>query len=87
MPETVTKNWVVLEAAPDRFLDLLPEHPLLLQVLYNRGMRSAAEMSAFLAKDDAVVENPFRLPRHDHGCGTGGARHRERRATLRLRRF
>ena len=55
------KNWIVLERAPDRFLNLLPEHPLLLQALYNRGMRTAEEMSAFLANDDAVVENPFRL--------------------------
>ena len=61
MTNAVTKNWIVLERAPDRFLNLLPEHPLLLQALYNRGMRTAEEMSAFLANDDAVQENPFRL--------------------------
>ena len=59
--ESTKKNWLVLDRAPDEFLNSLPEHPLLLQILYNRGMHTAEEASAFLVQDDAVVENPFRL--------------------------
>ena len=61
MSRRVARNWVVLESAPDDFLRSLPEHPLLLQVLYNRGMHDPGEARSFLAEDDAVIENPFRL--------------------------
>ena len=61
MTDVVRKNWIVMERAPTEYLRSLPEHPMLMQVLYNRGMRSAEAVSAFLADDDAVVENPFRL--------------------------
>ena len=61
MTSVVQKNWIVLEPAPEAYLNALPEHPLLLQVLFNRGLRNAEEAAAFLAADDAVVENPFRL--------------------------
>ena len=47
---------VVLDRAPDEFLNSLPEHSLLMQVLYNRGLRTAEEASAFLAEDDAKVK-------------------------------
>jgi single-stranded-DNA-specific exonuclease len=33
-----------------------------MQVLYNRGLRSAEEVTAFLRGEDAVQENPYRLP-------------------------
>ncbi len=33
-----------------------------MQTLYNRGLRSAQEVAAFLQGDDAVQENPYRLP-------------------------
>ncbi len=56
-----TKRWNLYEAAPTTFLESVPEHPLLAQVLYNRGLHSAAEAIAFLRADDAVVENPYRL--------------------------
>ena len=61
MAEAVRKNWVVFERAPKSFLESAPEHPFLLQVLYNRGMHSANEATAFLTVDDAVIENPYRL--------------------------
>jgi single-stranded-DNA-specific exonuclease len=56
-----TKNWNVFEPAPVHFLDGIPEHPLLVQVLYNRGLRTAEEVTAFLARTDAIKENPYRL--------------------------
>ena len=55
------KNWTIHEPAPAAFLQDNPEHPLLLQVLYNRGLRSSAEVKAFLAGIDAVRENPYKL--------------------------
>jgi single-stranded-DNA-specific exonuclease len=61
MLDVVTKNWMVMEPAQVAFLRSLPEHPLLMQVLFNRGLRTAEEVNAFLANDDAVVENPYRL--------------------------
>ena len=33
-----------------------------MQALYNRGLRSAEEVTAFLQGEDAVKENPYRLP-------------------------
>ncbi len=56
-----TKRWNLYEAAPPTFLESVPEHPLLAQVLYNRGLHSASDAIAFLRADDAVVENPYRL--------------------------
>lgn len=56
-----TKNWNVFDPAPVSFLDSVPEHPLLVQVLYNRGLRTAEEVTAFLSRTDAVKENPYRL--------------------------
>lgn len=56
------KNWVIRERAPESFLAGTPEHPLLMQVLYNRGLRSVDEVTSFLLGEDAVQENPYRLP-------------------------
>lgn len=60
MPQQA-KNWKIYPPAPADFLENNPEHPLLLQVLYNRGLRSAAEIKPFLAGSDAVRENPYKL--------------------------
>jgi len=56
-----TKKWEVHAPAPVAFLKHVPEHPLLVQVLYNRGLRTAEEVTAFLNRIDAVKENPYRL--------------------------
>lgn len=56
-----SKNWVIHPSAPASFLDSVPEHHLLAQVLYNRGLRSAEEVKAFLTFDDAIQENPYKL--------------------------
>ena len=55
------KNWQIYPVAPDDFLRAVPEHPLLAQVLFNRGLQTPAEVRAFLAGSDAVVNNPYRL--------------------------
>ncbi len=55
------KNWVIYPTAPRSLIESVPEHGLLVQVLYNRGLNSAAEINAFLRGIDAVQENPYRL--------------------------
>lgn len=55
------KAWRIYPAAPDDFFRGVAEHPLLLQVLYNRGVRSATEIRGFLEGEDAILENPFRV--------------------------
>lgn len=61
MPLHQTKNWVIQPPAPQSFLDNTPEHRLLVQVLYNRGVTTPEAVRAFLAHDDAVQENPYKL--------------------------
>ena len=56
-----TKHWRLCEPAPAALLASTPEHPLLVQVLYNRGLRTRDEVAAFLQDSDAVRENPYRL--------------------------
>ncbi len=56
-----TKHWKLYPPAPRLHLDAGPEHPVLAQVLYNRGVRVQADMAAFLAGNHAVKENPYRL--------------------------
>lgn len=61
MNQRPTKNWILHEEAPSDFLRSVPEHPLLLQVLHNRGVRTPADATAFLNGSDAIADNPFRL--------------------------
>ncbi len=55
------KHWELAPTAPpvlfDRFRDL---HPLVVQVLYNRGLTDLAEVTAFLA-GEVISDNPFQL--------------------------
>jgi single-stranded-DNA-specific exonuclease len=55
------KHWKLYPPAPQEFLRAIPEHPLLLQVLHNRGLRTPGEVSNFLVSEDAVLENPYQL--------------------------
>ncbi len=55
------KHWNFLPPAPEKFLQSGHEHPVLLQVLYNRGLRDAAAVASFLQGEDAVQENPYLL--------------------------
>lgn len=54
-------HWLIKPVAPESFLRAVPEHPLLAQVLYNRGVDTPAAVSAFLGEAHATVENPFKL--------------------------
>lgn len=56
-----SKRWEQYPAAPSDFLADSPEHPILLQILYNRGIREVEQIASFLNGADAVQENPFRL--------------------------
>ena len=55
------KQWRFFPRASGDFLNCGSEHPVLLQVLHNRGLRDLAAVAAFLRGDDSVLENPFRL--------------------------
>ena len=55
------KNWVIYPPAPQSLIESVPEHRLLVQVLYNRGLNTAADINAFLRGIDAVQENPYKL--------------------------
>jgi len=55
------KHWKMYPPAPDEFVRGIPEHPLLLQVLYNRGLRTPEVVSNFLVSEDAILENPYQL--------------------------
>jgi single-stranded-DNA-specific exonuclease len=55
------KHWEFHPPAPESFLESSHEHPALLQVLYNRGLRDSAGVASFLQGEDAVQENPFLL--------------------------
>jgi len=61
MPLHQTKNWVIQPPAPPSLLDNTPEHRLLVQVLYNRGVKTPEAVRAFLTHADAVQENPYKL--------------------------
>ena len=55
------KRWTLYPPAPEKFIAETNEHALLAQVLHNRGLRTASDVAAFLARADAVRENPYRL--------------------------
>lgn len=55
------KRWRVAPAAPPGYLSQFPHlHPLVAQVLYNRGIREPAQVTAFLESEGDTV-NPFAL--------------------------
>ena len=55
------QKWHVASPAPASFLQSVHEHPLLAQVLYNRGLHNAAEVAAFLNGADVATVNPHKL--------------------------
>ena len=83
----LTKLWSVAPPAPDSFTQSVHEHPLLAQVLYNRGLRTASEVADFLAGDDAVTHNPFTLCDMAPAVQRDTTRHPARRNDLRVWRL
>ncbi len=57
-------RWNLLPPLTDDHLvaDCSGLSPLLLQLLWNRGLKNAAEISAFLKSDEELLRDPFRLP-------------------------
>lgn len=54
-------RWAIHPDAPETFLRAAPVHPLLAQVLYNRGVDQPGDVMPFLNGDHAVLENPYKL--------------------------
>lgn len=55
------KRWQVAPRVPSLLIARFPKlHPLLVQVLYNRGMTTPEEVGTFLAPE-ALIGNPFQL--------------------------
>jgi single-stranded-DNA-specific exonuclease len=55
------KRWQIAPPAPQSFLDSLPDfHPLIGQILYNRGLTAPAQAREFMA-GAWDYDNPFRL--------------------------
>ena len=59
------KVWKVLPAPPDGFADSIGFHPFDAQLLYNRGIGTADEATAFLEAGDELSHDPFLLPDMD----------------------
>ncbi len=57
-----TKRWTLRQPPPATFSRDLHEHPLLVQVLYNRGLQSPAAIHDFLSVSDVERFDPYRLP-------------------------
>jgi single-stranded-DNA-specific exonuclease len=53
---------LVAAKAPDAFLQSLIVHPLVGQVLYNRGLRTANEVQTFLNAPESPPSNPNKIP-------------------------
>ncbi len=65
------KRWRILPAAPPELLAALHDyHPVVAQVLYNRGQDSPDKVQTFLNGGDAVLHNPFTM----HGMSDAVAR-------------
>ena len=60
------KRWDIMPAAPFQQLYALPHlSPLMVQVLFNRGLREPGDVDAFLYAIDELEADPFLLPDMD----------------------
>jgi len=56
-------RWNLLPLAPDEYLANTPGFsPLVVQLLYNRGLAEASQVDSFIAADKRLQGNPFLLP-------------------------
>ncbi len=56
-------RWNLLPLAPDGYLaDTTGFSPLIVQLLYNRGLAEASQVDSFIAADKRLQGNPFLLP-------------------------
>lgn len=60
-PRPMEAKWVVAPRATTAFLQYIQLHPIIGQVLYNRGVRTARDAEAFLRGEDPVPVNIYRL--------------------------
>src|SRR5262245_4347903 len=64
------RRWEVAPPAPAAFREALPDvHPVVRQVLYNRGLTTAGEARAFLAGEGAPLHDPRLLSGMDRATG------------------
>jgi len=59
------KVWKLLPAPPEEFAVSIGLPPFHAQLLYNRGIRTADEVAAFLRAGDELTHDPFLLPDMD----------------------
>ena len=63
-------RWKLLPTAPDRHLvNTLNLPPLLIQILYNRGIVEPHQFKSFIAADEQLAGNPFQLPGMERAVG------------------
>lgn len=55
------RRWKVLPPAPTRYLTEMGLHPLVNQLLYNRGITEPAQAEAFLGIEESLQSDPFLL--------------------------
>ncbi len=55
-------RWNLLPPVPDRYLASSGLPPLLIQLLYNRGLTEPAQIESFLSGDRSLCGDPFLLP-------------------------
>ena len=56
-------RWNLLPPVPDQqTLGIADFSPLLVQLLYNRGISRPEEFQTFLVSDKSLSDDPFRLP-------------------------
>ena len=63
-------RWKLLPPAPDRHLgNTLNLPPLIIQLLYNRGIVEPHQFESFIAADEHLAGNPFQLPDMERAVG------------------
>jgi len=54
-------HWNILPK-PDQIAEIPGIHPIIVQILYNRGVQQPADIESFIANDERVETNPFLIP-------------------------